>query len=40
MMEEFSIIRLPVVKDEKLIGVVSRGDIIRNLIEPEFMSNL
>jgi CBS domain-containing protein len=40
MMEEFHIIRLPVVKDEKLIGVVSRGDIIRNLIEPEFMSNM
>ena len=40
MMEEFSIIRLPVVKDEKLVGVVSRGDIIRNLIEPEFMSNI
>jgi hypothetical protein len=27
-------------KDEKLIGVVSRGNIIRNLIEPEFMSNI
>jgi CBS domain-containing protein len=40
MMEEFHIIRLPVVKDNKLIGVVSRGDIIRNLIQPEFMSNL
>lgn len=40
MMEEFHIIRLPVVKDEKLIGVVSRGDIIRSLIEPEFMSNM
>jgi CBS domain-containing protein len=40
MMEDFHIIRLPVCKDEKLIGVVSRGKIIRNLIEPEFMSNI
>ena len=40
MMEGFHIIRLPVCKDEKFIGVVSRGDIIRNLIEPEFMSNI
>jgi len=40
IMEEFHIIRLPVVKDEKLVGVVSRGDIIRNLIQPEFMSNM
>jgi CBS domain-containing protein len=40
MMEEFHIIRLPVVKDEKLVGVVSRGDIIRNLIETEFMSHM
>jgi CBS domain-containing protein len=40
MMEDFHIIRLPVCKDEKLVGVVSRGDIIRNLVEPEFMSNM
>lgn len=40
MMEDFHIIRLPVVKENKLVGVVSRGDIIRNLIQPEFMSNM
>jgi CBS domain-containing protein len=40
MMEEFHIIRLPVVQNNKLVGVVSRGDIIRNLVEPEFMSNM
>ena len=40
MMEDFHIIRLPVVKENKLVGVVSRGDIIRNLIQPEFMSNI
>ena len=40
MMEDFHIIRMPVCKDEKLIGVVSRGDIIRNLVEPKLMSNM
>ncbi|MBT5028987.1 MAG: CBS domain-containing protein [Nitrospinaceae bacterium] len=40
MMADFHIIRLPIVKEGKLIGVVSRGDIIRCLIQPEFMSNL
>ena len=40
MMEDFHIIQLPVCKDEKLIGVVSRGDIIRKLIGPEFMNNI
>jgi CBS domain-containing protein len=40
MMEDFNIIRLPVCKDKKLVGVVSRGDIIRNLVEPKFMSNM
>ena len=40
MMEDFHIIRLPVCEDEKLVGVVSRGDIIRNLVEPEFMTNM
>ena len=40
MMADFHIIRLPIVKEGKLIGAVSRGDIIRCLIQPEFMSNL
>ena len=40
MMEDFHIIRLQVCKDEKLVGVISRGNIIRNLVEPEFMSNM
>ena len=40
MMGGFHITRLPVCKDEKLIGVVSRRDIIRNLIEPYFISNI
>jgi CBS domain-containing protein len=40
IMEEFHILRLPIVKDEKLVGVVSRSDILRGLIEPEFMTHL
>jgi CBS domain-containing protein len=40
IMEEFNIIRLPIVKDDKLVGVVSRGDILRSLIEPEFVTHM
>jgi CBS domain-containing protein len=35
MMGIFHIIRLQVCKDEKLVGVIFRGNIIRNLVEPE-----
>ncbi|MFQ5444621.1 MAG: CBS domain-containing protein [Nitrospinales bacterium] len=36
IMRDKNIIRVPVVKEEKLVGIVSRSDILRNLIEPEF----
>jgi CBS domain-containing protein len=36
----FHIIRPPVCKDEKIVGVFSRGDIIRVLVEPELRSNI
>jgi CBS domain-containing protein len=39
IMESFHVIRIPIVEGEKLVGVVSRRDIIRSMIEPEFMSN-
>ena len=39
-MEEFNIIRLPIVKDGKLVGIVSRGDVLRSLIEPEFAAHM
>jgi len=39
-MEEFHIIRLPIVHDGKLAGIVSRGDVLRSLIEPEFVTHM
>jgi len=39
IMENLHVIRLPIVEGVKLVGVVSRRDIIRSMIEPEFMSN-
>jgi CBS domain-containing protein len=40
IMEEFHIIRLPIVKDDKLVGIVSRADILRSFIEPEFATHM
>lgn len=40
IMEEFHIIRLPIVKDDKLVGIVSRSDVLRSLIEPEFVTHM
>ena len=40
IMKEFNIIRLPIVKDGKLVGIVSRSDILRSLIEPEFVTHM
>ena len=40
IMEEFHIIRLPVVRDDKLVGIISRSDILRSLIEPEFVTHM
>ncbi len=39
-MEEFHIIMLPIVHDGKLAGIVSRGDVLRSLIEPEFVTHM
>ena len=36
IMKEFHIIRLPIVKDDRLVGIVSRCDILKSLIGPEF----
>ena len=40
LMEEFHILRLPIVKDDKLVGIVSRSDILRSLMEPEFVTHM
>ena len=32
------IVRVPVVRDAKLVGVISRPDVLRAFIEPSFMS--
>ncbi len=32
------IVRVPVVRDDKLVGVISRPDVLRAFLEPKFMS--
>lgn len=34
---EHRIVRVPVIADGKLVGIIARRDLIRALIEPEFM---
>lgn len=34
---EHKIVRVPVTADDKLVGIIARRDLIRALIEPEFM---
>ena len=36
IMEELNIIRLPIVSNGKLVGIVARCDLLRSFIEPEF----
>jgi CBS domain-containing protein len=38
IMEEFYLIRLPIVKDEKLVGIVSRSDVLRAIVDPKIVS--
>jgi CBS domain-containing protein len=37
-MTEHNIIRVPVVREGKLVGVIARADILSRMIEPEFVS--
>ncbi len=37
-MTEHKIIRVPVVRNSTLIGVISRCDILNSLIQPEFVT--
>jgi len=37
ILQEHKIVRVPVTSDDKLVGIVARRDVIRAVIEPEFM---
>jgi CBS domain-containing protein len=37
-MTTHNIIRVPVVRDGKLVGVIARADILSRMIEPEFVT--
>lgn len=39
-MHDKDVIRLPITKDGKLVGVIARCDILKHLIEPEFVANM
>ena len=38
LMMKHNIIRVPVVRDGNLVGVISRCDILSNIVEPEFVT--
>ncbi len=38
IMKEKNVIRLPVTRNDKLVGVVARCDILKGLLEPEFVA--
>ena len=37
LLQESHILRVPVTEEEKLVGIISRSDIIRAVLEPEFI---
>jgi CBS domain-containing protein len=38
ILEDHRILRVPVTSQDKLIGIISRSDVIRAILEPEFMA--
>lgn len=38
IMKDKGIIRLPVTKEDRLVGIIARCDILKSLIEPEFVT--
>jgi CBS domain-containing protein len=37
-LEDYRIVRVPVTSEDALVGIISRRDVIRAIIEPEFMA--
>lgn len=37
-LEDNRIVRVPVTDQDKLVGIISRGDVIRAILEPEFIA--
>jgi CBS domain-containing protein len=37
-MEDYRIVRVPVTNDNKLIGIIARRDVIKAILEPEFIA--
>jgi CBS domain-containing protein len=38
ILEDHRILRVPVTSQDKLVGIISRSDVIRAILEPEFMA--
>ncbi len=37
LLREFHILRVPVTKQGKLVGIISRSDVMKTVLEPEFL---
>jgi CBS domain-containing protein len=37
-LDEHDIVRVPVTSEDKLVGIIARRDVIRAILEPEFMA--